>query len=329
MRAVIAAEPGGPEVLTIVERPQPQPGPGELLVAVHATAVNRADANQRAGKYYLPEGSTDVIGLEFAGEVVEVGSEVSGWQVGDRVCALSPGGGHAEFVTVPASIALPVPANLSYEEGAALPEVFITAYDNLVRRGDLQPGKRVLLHGGAGGVGTAGIQIARQFDCEVFVTCAAGKIDACIELGATAGIDYRSEDFVERTLELTDGLGVDVIMDHVGAPYLDRNLDVLATDGRLVYIGTLHGEKAELDIRKVLMRRLWVTGTRLRPRPTEEKADLAGAVRRDLWPHLESGAMRPVIDRVYDWEDVADAHRRMEASDHIGKIVLRVRGQGN
>lgn len=324
MRALIATRAGAPDVMGFVDRPTPTPSARELLVQVFASAVNRADINQRKGTYDLPPGSTDVFGLELAGQVVAVGSEVDGWMPGDRVCALVPGGGHAEFAVVPTSSAMPIPEGMSYEQAAAVPEVFLTAYDNLRRRGQLTVGEAVLVHGGASGVGTAAIQMARHWGARTFVTCRSSKRDACLELGAHEAIDYQQEDFVARVRELTDGRGVDVVLDHLGGPYLDRNLEAMAMDGRLVIIGTMGATTAELDLRKVMSRRLYITGTRLRPRPDSEKAALIAAFREELWTDLENGSLRPVIDSVVEWERIEEAHERMESSEHVGKLVLRI-----
>ncbi|MQA81227.1 MAG: zinc-binding dehydrogenase [Streptosporangiales bacterium] len=326
MRVVVASAPGGPEVLTFEDRQDPVPGPDELLVEVWATAVNRADTLQRAGTYSLPPGSTDVLGLELAGRVVAVGAEVTDWTPGDRVCAVMPGGGHAELATVPARLAMRIPDAMSYAQAAAVPEVFLTAYDNVVRRGGCGEGDVLLVHGGASGVGTAAIQLARERGCIVFVTCGSpAKIDACRALGAAVGIDYHREDFVARVHEETGGRGVDVVLDHIGGPYLARDLDCLAMDGRLVFIGTMDGAKAQVDIQALMSKRAWVTGAKLRPRTIDEKADLVEALRRDVWPALASGTISPVVDRTLPWTRVAEAHRVMEAGEHVGKLVLSVR----
>jgi NADPH:quinone reductase len=326
LRAVIAPEPGGPEALRLVERPDPAPGPHDLLVAVHATAVNRADVLQRKGGYPPPPGASDVLGLELAGTVTGVGAAVEGWSSGDRVCAIVPGGGYAETALVRADSALPVPEGLDWHEAAALPEVFATAYDNVIERGRLRPGETLLVHGGSSGVGTAAIQLAARAGADVLVTASSsGKIAACEALGARAGIDYRSLDFVEAVGELTGGRGADVILDIVGGPYLDRNLRALATGGRLVVIGLMAGARAELDMARLLTRRLTITASTLRSRSHDEKAALARKLRTDVWPGFADGSLRPVIDRVLPLERVAEAHARMESSAHIGKIVLAVR----
>jgi putative PIG3 family NAD(P)H quinone oxidoreductase len=325
VRAIVADGPGGPDVLKIVERPDPDAGPGELLVRVRAAGVNRADVLQRRGHYPPPPGASDVLGLEFAGEVVAVGGGVEGWAVGDPACAVVAGGAYAELVTVPADVALPPPPSLSIEEAAAVPEVFATAYDNLFNRGRLAGGETILIHGGGSGVGTAAIQLAKLSGCRILVTAgSSAKLEECAALGADVGIDYHREDFVERAMERTDDRGVDVILDIVGADYLDRNLRALAVDGRLVVIGLQGGAQAPLNLGLLLARRLTVTGSTLRARTTEEKAVLMAQLYRDVWPPFADGTLRPVIDRVLPFGDAAEAHRVMEDSEHTGKILLRI-----
>ncbi|MDP8969946.1 MAG: NAD(P)H-quinone oxidoreductase [Actinomycetota bacterium] len=325
MKAIVASQPGGPEALELVDRPDPEPGRGELLVRVRATALNRADVLQRKGAYPPPPDTTDVLGLEMAGEVVALGDDVEGWRPGDRVCALLPGGGYAELAVVPAVLALAVPDNLDWVQAAAVPETFTTAYDNLFNRARLGRGESVLLHGGSSGVGTAAIQLAKRRGCRVLVTAgSAAKLEACARLGADEQVNYREEDFVERVRGLTAGRGVDVILDIIGGPYLERNLRALALEGRLVIIGLMGGQKAEVDLGRLLTRRLSVTASTLRARPVEEKARLAEQLRRDVLPGLADGSLTPVIDRVLPLERAADAHSVMEASQHVGKIVLAV-----
>ncbi len=325
MRAVVAQGSGGPDVLRLVDVDAPVPGTADLLVRVRATAVNRADVLQRRGMYPPPPGATDVLGLEMAGEVARVGADAQGWREGDAVFAILPGGGHAEYVVVPATVAMPVPPNLDWPGAAAVPEAFLTALDNLRNRGRLADGETVLLHGGSSGVGTAAIQLARSWSCRVLVTASSRrKLDACAELGADAGIDYGRDDFVERAVELTGGRGVDVILDIVGGPYLARNLRALAPDGRLVVIGLMGGASAELDMARLLTRRLSVSASTLRARGVDAKAALADQAQREVLPLLGAGTVRPVIDRVLGLDDVAAAHALMESSEHIGKIVLTV-----
>jgi putative PIG3 family NAD(P)H quinone oxidoreductase len=326
MRAVMAAEPGGPEVLELTDLPDLSPAPGELLVAVHAAGVNRADVLQRRGLYPPPAGASEVLGLEVSGVVADVGEGVSGWSPGDPVCAVLAGGGYAEQALVPASTALPPPTGLDLVSAAAVPEVFTTAWENLVNRGRLAPGEAVLIHGGGSGVGTAAIQLAKRLGCRVLVTAGSlAKLEECAALGADGGINHRSEDFVERTRALTDGRGVDVVLDIIGADYLAGNIRVLSPGGRLVVIGLMGGAKAELDLGTVMSRRLTVTGSTLRSRSVAEKAVLADGLRKDVWPGFADGTLRPVIDRVLPLAEAAEAHRVMEASEHTGKILLRVR----
>jgi putative PIG3 family NAD(P)H quinone oxidoreductase len=326
MQAVLAPEPGGPDALVLAEVDDPSPAPGELLVRVHAAGVNRADVLQRKGHYPPPPGAPDVLGLEAAGEVVALGDEPDGgfrFAVRDRVCMILAGGGCGELVTVPDGVAMPWPGGLDAVGAGAVPEVFTTAFDNLLLRGRLTEGETVLLHGGSSGIGTAGIQLARRAGCRVLVTASSDeKLAACAALGADAGIDYEREDVVARVRELTDGRGVDVILDIVGGPYLDPNLRCLAVEGRLVVIGLMGGAKAELDLGRLLTRRLTVTASTLRARSAEEKAALARRMEAEVWPGFADGTLRPVIDTVLPMAQVAEAHALMESSAHIGKIVL-------
>ncbi|MGH8902744.1 MAG: NAD(P)H-quinone oxidoreductase [Egibacteraceae bacterium] len=326
MKAITAPRPGGPEQLELVDLPNPEPGPGELLVHVHATAVNRADVLQRRGRYPPPPGASDVLGLEMAGVIAALGDGVAGWSVGDEVCALLPGGGYAEQAVVPAEVAMPLPPSLDLVEAAAVPEAFTTAWDNLFNRGRLASGGTVLLHGGASGVGTAAIQLARRRGCEVLVTAGSPrKLAFCTELGAKGGIDYREcQDFDVRVGELTGGRGVDVVLDIIGGGYLARNLRCLAVEGRLVIIGLMGGASAEVDLGLMLTRRLTITASTLRARSVEAKATLARQLVAEVWPGFADGSLRPVIDRVLPLEKAAQAHAAMEASEHIGKIVLTV-----
>jgi putative PIG3 family NAD(P)H quinone oxidoreductase len=326
MQAVVARQAGGPDVLELVDRPDPEPGPGELLVAVAATAVNRADVLQRRGFYPPPEGASDVLGLECAGTVAAVGDGVESWQVADRVCAVLPGGGYASYAVVPAAVALPWPPGLSSPvDAAAVPEVFATAFDNVFLRGGLSAGETLLVHGGSSGVGTAAVQLARRAGARVLVTAStADKLAAAAALGADAGINYREEDFVERVRALTDGRGVDVVLDVVGGPYLDRNLRALAVEGRLVVIGLQGGAKAELDLGRLLARRLSVAASTLRARSVAERVPLMERLRAEVWPGFADGSLRPVVDRVLPLRDAAEAHRVLEAGEHVGKIVLEV-----
>ncbi len=326
MRAVIATEPGGPDVLDVVERPDPEPGAGEVLLAVAAAGVNRADLLQREGRYPPPPGASDVLGLEVAGEIVALGEGVERWRVGDAVCAVVPGGGYAELAVLEEGTAMPLPPGLDAVSAAAVPETFATAWDNVVRRGGLGRGETLLLHGGASGVGTAALQLGVRAGARVLTTASsAAKRRTCEELGAARAIDYTSEDFVAVVDEVTDGRGVDVVLDLVGGAYLDRNLRALAVEGRLVVIALQGGARAELDLARLLTRRLTVLGSTLRSRGLAERAELARDLVSRVWPGFADGTLRPIIDRVHPLEEVAEAHARMAAGEHIGKLVLAVR----
>ena len=323
MIAIEIAKPGGPEVLRAVDRPIPQPGPGEVLIRVAAAGVNRPDVMQRAGAYPPPPGASDLPGLEVAGVIERVGNGVTEWRGGDAVCALVAGGGYAEYCVAPAPQCLPVPRGLDMASAAAIPETFFTVWTNVFERGALQAGESALIHGGSSGIGTTAIQLASARGSRVFATAGSdAKCRACEQLGADRAINYKQEDFVEAIKSATGGRGVDLILDIVGAPYLDKNLRALAIDGRLVQIGLMGGSEAPLDLRRILRRRLTVTGSTLRPRSVEEKGAIADALRRHVWPLLESGRVKPVIDRTLPLRDAAEAHRIMESSEHIGKIVL-------
>jgi len=326
MRAVVYDEPGDPEVLRLAEVPEPEPGPGEVLLRVHSTALNRADLLQRRGFYPPPPGASAILGLEAAGEVEALGEGVDTWKPGDRVCALLAGGGYAEKVAVPAVQVMAAPQGMDLVVAGAVPEAFITAHDNLVTRGRLRAGETVLIHGGTGGVGTAAIQVARRAGARVLATAGSPeRVTFCRELGAHEGIDHHAEDFVERTRELTDGRGADVILDVMGAAYLERNLRALARDGRLVIIGMQGGIHAEIDLNTLLSNRLSVQGTILRNRPVEQKGEIVRRFAAEALPGFADGSLRPLIDRVLPLEQVVEAHRAMEAGGHLGKIVLRVR----
>jgi putative PIG3 family NAD(P)H quinone oxidoreductase len=296
-----------------------------VLVRARATAVNRADTLQRRGFYPPPPGVSEIIGMEVAGEVAALGEGVEGWRPGDRVMALLAGGGYAELVAVPAAQLMPIPAGLSWAEAAAIPEVFLTAHDNLFTRGRLAAGETVLIHGGAGGVGTAAIQLAKRAGARVLVTAgSAHKLERCRELGTDAGINHREEDFPARVRELTGGHGADLVLDVMGASYLARNLDALAVEGRLVIIGLQGGATAEIDLNQMLRRRLTVIATTLRGRPLEQKAEIVGRFVEEALPGFDDGALRPVVDRVLPLAEAAAAHRAMEAGENVGKIVLAV-----
>jgi putative PIG3 family NAD(P)H quinone oxidoreductase len=325
VKAIVVETPGDPEVMHLAEVPDPTPGPGEVLVRAHATAVNRADTLQRRGLYPPPPGASEIIGMEVAGEVEALGEGVEGWRPGDRVMALLSGGGYAEQVAVPAGQLMPVPAGLSWTDAAAIPEVFLTAHDNLVTRGRLAAGETVLIHGGGGGVGTAAIQLARRAGARVLVTAGSPqKLEFSRGLGADAGINHREEDFPSRVRELTGGRGADLILDVMGASYLARNLDALAPDGRLVIIGMQGGTTAEIDLNQLLRRRLTVMATTLRGRSVEQKAEIVRRFVEDALPGFEDGSLRPVVDRVLPLAEAPAAHRAMEAGENVGKLVLRV-----
>jgi putative PIG3 family NAD(P)H quinone oxidoreductase len=320
MRAVIVTEPGGPEALTVVELPDPEPGPGEVLVRVAGTAVNRADTMQRQGFYPPPPGASDVLGLECSGTIAALGEGVTDWAVGDEVCALLSGGGYAELVAVPAGQLMPVPDGIDLVTAGSIPEVACTVWSNLFMIAGLQPGERLLVHGGSGGIGTFAIQLATAMSAKVFTTAGtAEKLAACADLGADVTINYRDEDFVEV---LREAGGADVILDNMGAKYLDRNVDALATEGRLVVIGLQGGTKGELDLGMLLRKRGAVIATTLRSRPTEEKAVIAASVVEHVWPLVADGQVRPIVHATMPLDRVADAHRLMEDSSHIGKIML-------
>jgi putative PIG3 family NAD(P)H quinone oxidoreductase len=325
MRAIEISAPGGPEVLRLCERPRPTPGAGEVLIRVAAAGVNRPDVVQRQGYYPPPPGASDLPGLEVAGEIVELGPEAQGFAVGDRVCALVSGGGYAEYCAAPVPQCLPVPAGLSLVEAAALPETVFTVWDNVFERGRLRPGESFLVHGGSSGIGTTAIPLAAARGARVFATAgSAEKCAACVRLGAERAVDYREEDFVAVLREATAGRGVDVILDMVGGDYTPRNLELLATEGRLVQIAFLRGPKVTLDLSRLLQRRLTLCGSSLRPRTVAEKGAVAAAVHREVWPLIESGRVRPVIHATFPLDQAAEAHRLMESSRHIGKLVLEV-----
>ncbi len=323
MRAVIVSEPGGPEVLEVVDLPDPTPAPGEVVVDVVATAVNRADTLQRKGFYPPPPGASDVLGLECSGTVSAVGAEVTGWSVGDRVCALLAGGGYASKVAVPAGQLMPVPGEVDLATASALPEVACTVWSNVFMVAGLRAEETLLVHGGAGGIGTMAIQLAHALGARVVTTAgSAEKLELCRSLGADVVVNYREQDFVEEVRRATEGRGADVILDNMGASYLDRNLDALATEGRLVVIGMQGGAKGELDLGKLLRKRGAVVATSLRARPVEEKTAICAAVVEHIWPLVADGSVKPVVHTTLPLERVGDAHRLMEESGHTGKILL-------
>ncbi|MFD9433910.1 NAD(P)H-quinone oxidoreductase [Streptomyces sp. NPDC060002] len=323
MHAITIPEPGGPEALVWGEVPDPVPGTGEVLVEVVAGAVNRADILQRQGFYDPPPGASRYPGLECSGRIVEVGSGVSGWSVGDEVCALLAGGGYAEKVAVPAGQLLPVPDGVDLRRAAALPEVTSTVWSNVFMIAHLRPGETLLVHGGSSGIGTMAIQLAKAVGARVAVTAGTKeKLDQCAELGADILINYREQDFVAELKQATDGAGADVILDNMGAKYLDRNVQALAVNGRLAIIGMQGGSKAELNIGALLGKRAAISATSLRARPLEEKTAIVAAVREHVWPLLAAGHVRPVVDREVPMSEAAEAHRIVEASSHVGKVLL-------
>ncbi|GAB2756472.1 NAD(P)H-quinone oxidoreductase [Nocardioides pakistanensis] len=323
MRAVIAAQAGGPEVLTLTDLPDPTPGPGEVVVDVTATSVNRADTLQRQGNYPPPPGASDVLGLECSGRISAVGPDVSGWQVGDEACALLAGGGYAEKVLVPAGQVMPVPDGVDLVTAGALPEVACTVWSNVFMIAGLQAGETLLVHGGAGGIGTMAIQLAKALGARVITTAGTEeKLELCRSLGADVAVNYREQDFVEEVKAATDGHGADVILDNMGAKYLDRNLSALAVQGRLVIIGMQGGVKGELNIGKLLSKRGAVIATSLRARPVEEKAAICAGVVEHVWPLVADGSVRTVVHATLPLSEAAKAHALMESGDHVGKIVL-------
>ena len=322
MRAVEITEAGGPDVLQICERPMPQAIHGDVVIKVAYAGVNRPDALQRAGSYAPPPTASDLPGLEAAGEIVAIGEGVTEWTVGDQVCALLPGGGYAEYVATPAAHCLPVPSGMSLKEAACLPETYFTVFSNVFQRGGLKAGERFLVHGGSSGIGTTAIQLGKLFGARVFTTAGSDeKCAACLSLGAERAINYRNEDFTD--VLKAEG-GADLILDMVGGDYLPRNVNTLAHDGRLVQIAFLQGPKIELNFALMMMKRLTITGSTLRPQSDLAKARIAQALREQVWPLLVAGRLGPVMDSEFDLADASKAHARMESSGHIGKIVLKV-----
>jgi NADPH:quinone reductase len=326
MRHVGTTGAGEPDVMAIVEGPTPQPGPGEVLIKVHTAGVNRPDVLQRQGGYPPPPGASPILGLEVAGTIVAAGDGSAPWPVGDEVCALVAGGGYAEYCVAPAAQCLPVPKGMTVADAAALPETFFTVWTNVFQRGRLARGETLLVHGGSSGIGTTAIQLAHAFGARVLAT--AGSDDKCAfceKIGADKAINYRTADFAEAVKELTGGKGVDVILDIVGGPYLPRNVRALAVEGRLVQIAFLQGSKVEnFDFMPVMLKRLTLTGSTLRPRSVEQKAQIARELHEKVWPLLEAGTVRPVVHKTFPLAQVAEAHRLMESSAHIGKIMLTV-----
>ena len=323
MKAIVISEPGGPGVLTWSEVPDPPVRDGEVLIDVAASAVNGGDLLQRQGSYRPPAGDSEILGLECSGRIAALGPGVSGWAVGDEVCALLTGGGYAEKVAVPAGQVLPVPKDLDVVTAAGLTETVCTVWSNVFMTAGLQPDETLLVHGGASGIGTTAIQLAKSLGAKVLVTVGSNeKAERCVELGADAAINYKEEDFVARVRELTGGHGADVILDSIGAAYLMRNVETLADSGRLVVIGLQGGVRAELDISKLLFKRTSLTGSALRSRPLAQKAAIVAAVREHVWPLVASGAFKVVVDRKVPMAEAGEAHRVVEASEHVGKVLL-------
>ncbi|MDX9873294.1 MAG: NAD(P)H-quinone oxidoreductase [Spongiibacteraceae bacterium] len=328
MRYIAITQPGGPEVLQLAEGPVPEPVADEVLIRVAAAGVNRPDLMQRAGLYPPPAGASPIPGLEVAGTIEAVGSAVTRWQVGDQVCALANGGGYAEFVAVPAGQCLPVPAGLSPVEAAALPETFFTVWHNVVERAGLKQGESLLVHGGSGGIGATAIQLGKALGARVFATAGSSdKCRFCHQLGAERVINYHEEDFVTALREVTDKVGVDVILDMVGGDYVSRNLRLAALEGRVVNIAFQRGARTEVDLMPLLVKRLTLMGSTLRPQSAEAKARMARGLEETVWPLLASGAMRPHIDRVFPLAEAAAAHRHLDSGAAIGKTVLQVAGK--
>ena len=325
MTVVEIAAPGGPEQLKAARRPVPKPGDQEVLVKVAAAGVNRPDVMQRQGRYPPPPGASDLPGLEIAGEIAALGAKLSGLSIGDKVTALLPGGGYAEYAIAAAPLCLPVPSGISMVEAAAIPETFFTVWTNLFDRGRCKPGDMVLVHGGTSGIGTTAIQLAAAWGARVFATAGSDeKARACERLGAVRGINYRTEDFVEVIRAQTEGKGIDVTLDMVAGSYVARNLEIAALEGRVVMISLLGGSRAEINMSVILAKRLTLTGSTLRSRTVAQKAAVAEAVRKNVWPLLAAGRVRPVIHATFPLAEAAEAHRLMETSNHIGKIVLTV-----
>lgn len=326
MRYIDAPQPGAPDVLVPATGPVPQPAPDEVLIRVMAAGVNRPDVQQRKGAYPPPPGASPILGLEVAGEIVALGADAKGWHVGDRVCALANGGGYAEYCAAPASQCLPWPAGYDALRAAALPETYFTVWANLFRIGKLRAGETTLIHGGSSGIGTTAIQLAHALGARVYATAGSReKCDACVHLGADGAINYHETDFVESIKQFTTGSGVNVVLDMVGGPYMARNLRCLALDGRLVLIAFLGGPKVDaFDFTTVMTRRLTITGSTMRPRTTAQKAEIAADLREKVWPLLDDGRCAPVIFATFPLNQAAEAHRLMETSTHIGKIILDV-----
>ncbi|MGD9267383.1 MAG: NAD(P)H-quinone oxidoreductase [Desulfobacterales bacterium] len=325
MHYIHISEYGGPEVMQIKEGEVPDPRKGEVLVKVHAAGVNRPDVMQRQGLYPPPPGASSILGLEVAGEIVAIGHDVSAWSISDRICALTNGGGYAEYVAVPAGQCLPVPAGLTLQEAAALPETFFTVWANVFDRARLKPGERILVHGGSSGIGIAAIQMAKALGSIVFTTAGSEeKCAACRRFGADVAVNYHEQDYVAVLEEASEGQGVDVILDMVGGDYVARNLELAAKDGRIVSISFIKGSRVQIDMMPILLKRLIITGSTLRPRSAEAKAGIAQKLYTHIWPLIEGGKIKPLIAARFSLEDASEAHNLMESSKHIGKIILTI-----
>ena len=326
MKFIDYGPPGTPESLRVAEAPAPTPAAGEILIEVHYAGVNRPDVMQRMGRYAPPPGASPILGLEVAGHVAAIGDEVSQWQPGDTVCALVPGGGYAQFCVAPARHALPIPSGLSLAEACGLPENWFTVWANLIDMAGLCPGECLLIHGGSSGIGLAAIQLARHVGAQAIVTVGSDeKARFCREFGATGAINYRTEDFVLRARELTAGRGVDVVLDMVGGDYISRNVSVLRHDGRLVFIAFLQGSRCDMDFMPVMLKRLRLMGSTMRPRSVQEKGAIRDALAREIWPAFEAGRLQTHLFATFPFQQAGDAHRLMESSRHIGKIALQFR----
>ena len=325
MQAIEITKPGGPEVLKAVARKKPEPGRGEVLIRVRAAGINRPDLLQRKGLYAAPPGASDLPGLEVAGIIEKLGSGVAGLKTGEAVCALVTGGGYAEYCVAPQDTVLPKPGPLSFVEAAGLPETYFTVWSNVFDRARLQPGETLLVHGGSSGIGSTAILLVKAMGGDVIVSAGTPeKCAFCLKLGADAAIDYKAQDFVAETLAHTEGKGVDVVLDMVAGPYIERDIACMAEDGRLVIIALLGGAQAELNLAPVMIKRLTITGSTLRARPNAFKGQIAGRLKKHIWPLLEAGGCRPPVDSVFALAEAAKAHARMEQGDHMGKIILKV-----
>jgi len=325
MKAILLKKFGTADNLYLGELDTPRPKPFELLVKVHATALNRADIMQRKGQYPPPPGASPILGLEIAGTVTEIGKSIKKWKVGDKICGLLSGGGYAQYAVIPESLALPIPTNFSFEEAAAIPEVFLTAFQSINWIGKLKKGETILIHAGASGVGTAAIQLAKHLGATVYITASAGKHKVCRDLGADQTIDYKKENFEEKIHQITNGRGVDVIIDFIGAPYFQKNINCLTLDGRLILLGVMGGINVEdLNILNLLTKRIQISGSTLRSRSLEYRTRLTADLHKSTWSLFENKSIQPIIDKVFDWKDTIAAHKYMEANLNTGKIILRV-----